>query len=99
MAANLFTLPDQFHWIDGEMLIGRFEPAGAKHFATAFCTRCGSMVPWMGKSGKAMVVPAGSLDGNPGIKPVQTIFAGSQAEWFVEPTERPRYEAMPPRKG
>jgi hypothetical protein len=49
--ANLLVNPDQFQWISGEEAVGRYEPAEAKHFATAFCKRCGSTVPWLGKTG------------------------------------------------
>lgn len=94
-AANLLVAPQDFQWLSGEAHVGRYELAEAKHFATAFCKQCGSSLPWLGKSGKAVVVPAGSLDDDPGIRPSQNIFWGSHAEWFVEPGTLPQYDELP----
>ena len=62
-AANLLVSPADFQWIDGEEFVGRYECEDARHFAASFCKQCGSSLPWLGKSGQAVVVPAGSLDG------------------------------------
>jgi len=94
-AANLLVAPADFQWLSGEESVGRYELAEAKHFATAFCTHCGSSLPWLGKSGKAVVVPAGSLDDDPGIRPVQNIFWGSHAVWSVEPGSLPTHDELP----
>ncbi|HRY18618.1 MAG TPA: GFA family protein, partial [Candidatus Competibacteraceae bacterium] len=69
----------------------------AKHFATSFCTNCGSSLPWLGKSGKAVVVPAGSLEDHPGIGPFQNIFWDSRAVWYTEPSALPEYDELPPK--
>jgi hypothetical protein len=76
----------------------RFELDEAKHFATSFCKNCGSSLPWMAKSGKAVVVPAGTLDGEPQIRPFQNIFYGSRAVWYKEPGLLPEYDELPPKK-
>jgi hypothetical protein len=94
-AANLFVSPEQFSWLKGESFVGRFSPAQTRHFATAFCTRCGSSLPWQAKSGKFVVVPAGTLDAHPGIEPAQNIFCASRATWYVPPGELPEYDALP----
>ena len=52
-------------------------------------------MPWLGKSGKAVVVPAGSLEGDPEIRPFQNIFWGSRAVWYTEPGTLPEYEELP----
>ena len=72
--ANIFVPQEQFSWLAGEELVGRFEVPEAKYFATSFCKNCGSSLPWLAKGGKNRVVPAGSLDEDPGIKPQQSIF-------------------------
>ena len=96
-AANLLVAPADFRWIDGEEFVGRYELEEAKHFATSFCTRCGSSLPWLSQSGKAVVVPAGTLDAHPGLGPFQNIFWNSRADWYVEPSALPEYEELPPK--
>jgi hypothetical protein len=96
-AANLLVTPADFRWIDGEEFVGRYELAEAKHFATSFCTHCGSSLPWLGQSGQAVVVPAGTLDAHPGLGPFQNIFWNSRADWYVEPSALPEYEELPPK--
>ncbi len=97
-SANLLVLPDQFRWLSGEEYVGRYEPEEARHFATSFCTNCGSSMPWLAQSGKAVAVPAGTLDGDPGIKPFQNIFWDSRAEWYADSNELPRYAELPDKK-
>lgn len=97
-ASNLLVSPDDFRWLKGEHWVGRYELEGAKHFATSFCTQCGSSLPWLATSGKAVVVPAGTLDDDPGIRPFQNIFCGSRAAWYQEPSSLPNYDKLPPKK-
>ena len=94
-AANLLVSPADFQWLSGEEFVGRYELEDAKHFATSFCTHCGSSLPWLGKSGQAVVVPAGTLDDDPGIQPLQTIFWGSRAVWYAEPNTLPKQDQLP----
>ncbi|MCB1858128.1 MAG: GFA family protein [Gammaproteobacteria bacterium] len=96
-SSNLLVLPEQFSWLRGEALVGRYELAEAKYFATGFCTRCGSSLPWLSQSGKVVIVPAGTLDSDPGIRPSQNIFCGSRAVWYQSPETLATYEDMPPR--
>ncbi len=96
-AANLLVSPDDFRWLGGEEFVGRYELAEAKHFATGFCKQCGSALPWLTKSGKAVVVPAGSLEGDPEIRPGRNVFWGSRAVWYTEPSTLPAYDELPPK--
>jgi hypothetical protein len=94
-AANLIVRPEQFRWNQGSEHVGRFEHPSARHFATSFCRICGSSLPWLGKSRRAVVVPAGTLDEDPGIRPSQNIFWGSRAPWYEPVSELPRHEELP----
>ena len=94
-ASNVFVSPNQFRWIAGESLVGNYSLEEAKHFATAFCQNCGSSLPWHAKSGKTVIVPAGTLDEHPGIEPFQNIFCASKAEWYKAPNELPQYDEFP----
>jgi hypothetical protein len=97
-AANLFVAPDDFRWLSGEENVGRYDPPETKYFATSFCKNCGSSLPWLSKSGQVVIVPAGSLDGDPGIRPTQNIHCGSRSTWYTDASSLPEHEDMPPRK-
>jgi hypothetical protein len=94
-ASNLLVSPDQFRWVSGESLVGSYSPKETKHFATAFCKQCGSSLPWHAKSGKAVVIPAGTLDTTLSIKPFQNIFCASKASWYKAASELPEYDELP----
>ena len=97
-AANIIVAPNQFKWLKGEELLGRYEVADARHFATSFCSRCGSSMPWRAKSGKTVVIPAGTLDNDPDIRPFQNIFFDSKADWYQEASELVKHDELPTKK-
>jgi hypothetical protein len=97
-SAHIFVPPSQFSWISGEEQVGRFEHPEAKYFATAFCKNCGSSLPWAVKGGKNIVVTAGTLDDDPGLKPRCNVFWGSRAEWFDDTGNLEKFDEIPSRK-
>ncbi|MBP6241234.1 MAG: GFA family protein [Hydromonas sp.] len=94
-AANLFVAPTQFKWTQGEDKVGRYELENAKHFASSFCTQCGSNLPWLTKTGKAVVVPAGTLNQDPNIEPKANTFYASRAPWEKCVSELPAFDELP----
>ena len=94
-AANIIIEPGNFQWLSGEDLVGRFEVAEAKHFATSFCKKCGSSMPWLTQSKKAFVIPAGTLDEAPGMKPMHNIYYSDRAEWYTDVCELKKYDELP----
>lgn len=94
-ASNIIVDPDQFKWLSGEEMVGRFEHPDAKHFATSFCKSCGSSLPWKTKTGKAVVIPAGTLDTDPGMKPMHNIYYEDKAPWYEAPENLKKYDALP----
>jgi hypothetical protein len=96
-AANLLVAPADFQWLSGASLVGRYELEEAKHFAACFCRQCGSSLPWLTKSGKAVVVPAGTLDHDPKVRPTQNIFCASRALWYTDPQALPEFDELPER--
>lgn len=97
-AANIFVAPGDFKWLGGEDLVGRYDPPDTKYFATSFCKQCGSLLPWLSKSGRVIIVPAGTLDDDPGLKPEKNIFCGSRSQWYTAASDLPEYEQGAPRK-
>jgi hypothetical protein len=97
-ASNFIVDPDQFSWTRGADDVGRFELAEAKDFATSFCKRCGSSLPWLTRTGRAVVIPAGTFDTDPQQQPVHNIYSEERAPWYADPAKLPWYDQLPPRK-
>ena len=97
-ATNIIVAPDQFEWLTGTDQVGRFEHPEAKHFATCFCRQCGSSLPWEAQSGGAVVIPAGTLDEDPDIRPSQNIFWKNRVAWREAVESLPHYDELQPRK-
>ncbi|MGD8642886.1 MAG: GFA family protein [Chromatiales bacterium] len=97
-SANLFVAPGDIRWLSGEDQIGCYQLPGARHFATAFCKTCGSSLPWTAQSGKAVIVPAGTLDGDPGIRPSQNTYCASRAAWYTSASSLPENDELPSKK-
>jgi hypothetical protein len=97
-ATNIIVAPDQFEWLTGADQLGRFEHPEAKHFATCFCRQCGSSLPWKAQTGGAVVIPAGTLDEDPEIRPSQNIFWKDRVAWREAVESLPHYDELQPRK-
>lgn len=80
-AANIFVPEVALKWVSGEDSIRRFDLEGAR-FGNNFCETCGSPVPRQAMNGKAYLIPAGTVDGDPGIQPEGAIFWDSRADWL-----------------
>ena len=92
-AANAFLPATQFKWLAGEALVKRFDLPGAKRFAVAFCTQCGTRVPHKINTTENILIPAGLLDADPGARPANSIFWQSKAAWYLSPEELPKFDA------
>ena len=92
---NVFVKIDDFRWTRGQSNIVEYKVPEARFFAVAFCARCGADVPRASSRG-FFVIPAGSLDTDPGIRPQAHIFVGSKAPWFEITDNIPQFtEASP----
>jgi len=80
-ASNLFTAPDNITWVKGEDKIRRYDHP-ERSFSKVFCENCASGLPFISQSGKSLIVPAGSLNGEPSITPDAQIFCAEQPEWY-----------------
>jgi len=91
-AANIFLPQSQFRWLSGEELVKRFDLPEAQRFSVWFCAQCGTRVPHKIRTTENVLIPAGLLDGDPGMRPEYCIFWGSKAPWHVETTALPKHE-------
>jgi len=80
-ATNLFIQPGTLKWIKGEEMMKFYKVPEAKRFARQFCTTCGSPLPRVVKDTDIVILPAGTLDTEPAIKPQARIFWDSRASW------------------
>lgn len=82
-ASNLFFDPGTLAMTTGADQVRAYKVPEALRFSNSFCTVCGSRVPYQRQNGAAtvVVVPAGSLDEEPPIRPQARIFQDSRAAW------------------
>jgi hypothetical protein len=83
-SSNLAVAPARFRWLAGADLVSRYNLPSARSFATAICGRCGCPVPHATRSGREIIVPAGSLDGEPPHGPLHHDHWTSRAAWVSE---------------
>ena len=96
-ASNLFVQPGALRWFKGEEQIRSFKVPEAKRFANNFCGTCGSRLPRQAKDSDAVIIPCGSLDDEPPIKPQARIFSASRASWSCTGDELPVYPEYAPQ--
>ena len=96
-ATNLFYAAETLRWTRGDGNVAEYRVPEAKRFTVAFCRRCGGGLPYLSSELKGAVVPAGSLDSDPGMQPLAHIFVGSKADWFDITDRLTQYAEYPPR--
>jgi hypothetical protein len=94
-ATNLYVDRANFAWLRGEELTSRYDLPSAQSFATTFCRSCGSPLPHHTRSGRTIVVPAGSLNQAPQSPPQAHIFWQSRASWAGSGGDVPKFDAYP----
>lgn len=95
-ASNIILTPADVSWTAGRQLLTHYKVPEAERFATAFCRVCGSLMPRIAPDLTAAVIPAGTLDHDPGLRPDARIFAGSRAAWSCDTATIPVHDAYPP---
>jgi hypothetical protein len=94
-ATNLYVVPAQFRWTAGQDFTVRFDLPTARSFATTFCRHCGSPLPHHTRSGREVVIPAGTLDDVPDLRPQARIFWSSRMHWSCPDDDMPAYGELP----
>ena len=95
-ASNLFVALPHFRWLRGAERIDEFKLPEAERFTQAFCRTCGSPMPKLYLQRDRAVVPAGSLDDDPGAREEIHIFVGSKAPWYAIVDDLPQHDEYPP---
>jgi hypothetical protein len=88
-ATNAYVLPNAFRWLSGQDKVVRFDLPTARSFSTSFCGHCGSPLPHATRSGREMIIPAGSLRDDPGVSPTLDACWRSRARWLSDVANLP----------
>jgi hypothetical protein len=94
-ASNLFTSADGVRFTRGQDFLASYKLPEARHFAQVFCRVCGSIMPRIDRTRGLAVIPMGSLDDDPGMRPLAHIFVGSKAPWYTITDTLPQYAEYP----
>jgi hypothetical protein len=95
-ASNLLLRADALRFTRGESELERYKVPDARYFMQVFCRVCGSPMPRVDRERDLAIVPMGSLEDDPGIRPQRHIFVGSMAPWYAIADDLPQdAEAMP----
>lgn len=84
-----------FRWISGESDVAAFQ-SSADVWRT-FCRNCGSRLQFLRISRpQSFSIAVGTLDDDPGVRPLHHIFVDSKAPWFEPADDLPHYAERPP---
>jgi hypothetical protein len=93
---NIFYKMDQFRWTRGTEWVSEYKLPEARFYTVSFCRRCGSAVPKVSSERGLAIIPAGSLDTDPPIRPQRHIFVNYKAPWFEIRDALPQFPEGPP---
>ncbi len=80
-ASNLFIASKEIDWLSGKENIQTYKVPDADRYERHFCKNCGSSLPIYVAMREMVLIPAGTLDTEPTLKPQARIFNDSRAEW------------------
>ena len=96
-ASNGFTDFDGVTFIKGGGLLKTYKLPDAQYFTQVFCEICGSKMPRLDRDRNLAVIPLGSLDDDPGIRPMDHIYVAYKCEWYDITDDLPGFAEGPPR--
>jgi hypothetical protein len=97
MFATFLTVgADRFRWRAGQDEVSTYR--SSQQGLRPFCRTCGSVAPVVLPDQPDVVfVPAGNVEGDPGIRPEYHMFAASRPDWFPITDALPRHAMFPPQ--
>lgn len=84
-----------FRWICGESNVERYDSSPGN--GRAFCKACGSNMPVLEGDGAHVIIPVGTLDDDPVVRPIVHIHTASKAPWFEITDTLPQFGEFPPK--
>lgn len=95
-ASNGVAPLDSIRFVKGDEHLKYYKLPEARYFTQAFCALCSSAMPFLDQARGIAIVPLGSLDDDPGIRPREHIFVADKANWHDITDDLPTYEQGPP---
>jgi hypothetical protein len=95
-ASNIFYKIPQFRWTRGADLVAEYKLPEARFYTSAFCRQCAGFVPKVAVERGLVVIPAGSLDTDPPLRPQRHVFTNYKASWFDITDTLPQFAEAPP---
>ena len=84
----------QFAWTAGQELIETWQSSPGNF--RPFCKVCGSRVPVLEEDGAHVIIPAGTLDQDPAVRPIVHFHVQSKAPWYTMTDGIEQYPQFPP---
>lgn len=91
-STNVFVAGDRFRWTAGRESLVHLEDPELAHLPVSFCGTCSSPAPAHLDDSGRMMIPAGAIDQDPGIRPQAHMRVGSKAPWVEITDDLPQYE-------
>lgn len=95
-ATNLVVALDSVRYVRGTDLLTTYKVPEAQYFTHVFCRVCGSSMPRLDESRGIAIVPMGSFDDDPVVRPTRHIFVNSRAPWDEIHDDLPQLPGAPP---
>jgi len=93
-ATHVEALTADFSWLCGQESLTHYALSSAH--TRSFCRQCGAGVPYTTGDGTRVVLPAGGLDDDPGVRPCAHGCVADQAPWHTITDALPRFATSPP---
>lgn len=91
-STNVFVARDRFRWIGGKEALVEVEDSISTHLPVSFCRVCSSPLPVHADASPQVIVPAGSIDDDPGVRPQAHIHVASKAPWEEITDDLPQFD-------
>jgi len=91
-STQAYVTAERFRWIGGQKELVNFESTDADHLPVSFCRRCSAPMPVLLDDSVTVMIPAGSIDQDPGIRPQAHLHVASKASWVDITDELPQFD-------
>jgi hypothetical protein len=95
-STQAFVRPDRFRWLSGEDNVAHFQAPDSTHYQVTFCRNCSAPLPVQDDDLDIVMIPAGSIDQDPGIRPQAHFHVASKAPWVEITDDLPQFDGGDP---
>lgn len=84
----------RFRWVQGHSIVTLYQSSPGNF--RNFCSKCGSRVPVLEADGTEVIIPAGTFDDDPAVRPIVHFHVESMAPWYEITDTLPQFSKFPP---